>query len=124
MDGWNQWFPDRLGRVRLADLMGPRQELEASADPLRKVVDRLVHQYDPGGYRLSCPVAGCRWTLDVPRMELDPEPLDPVSGDYVVRAEGVPREDVELVLRTHLDWHAVLSETGAQDVPLPAEPVA
>ena len=35
----------------------------------------------------------------------------------MIRAEGVPREDLELVLRTHLDWHAVMTETGVRDAP-------
>jgi hypothetical protein len=76
-----------------------------------------VRKFDPGGYELQCPVLGCGWRLFVPRMELDPEPLEEETEHWVVDVEGVPREDLELVLRGHIDWHAHLTETGATDVP-------
>jgi hypothetical protein len=90
-------------------------------DPLQRAVDDLVRKFDPGGYELQCPVLGCGWRLFVPRLELDPEPLDVSTfgapDSYITHVEGVPREDLELVLRGHIDWHAALTETGATDVP-------
>jgi hypothetical protein len=103
-------------------LKGPESLTTEASNSFRRVVDDLLRCYDPGGYRLLCPVAGCRWQLDVPRMELDPEPLEQATGNYVVHAEGVPREDVERALAAHIDWHATLTETGAQDAPLPSPP--
>jgi hypothetical protein len=99
------------------------EALRPEPNPLQRMVDDLVRRYDPGGYQLQCPVSGCGWHLLVPRMELDPVgDVDYDGSGYLVYAEGVPREDVELVLRTHVDWHAVLSETGAENVSLPLEP--
>lgn len=96
--------------------------LEVDTGPLQRVVDDLVRRFDPGGYQLQCPVAGCGAHWFVPRMELDPlEPLDRITGDYVVHAEGVPREDLELVLGAHLNWHAVMTETDVHTAPLPLE---
>lgn len=82
-------------------------------DPLEQVVADLVRRFDPGGYVLSCPLEGCGWELLVPRMELDPEPLDvdTVDRSYVVYVEGVPREDLEQRLGEHIDAHATSCET-------------
>lgn len=124
------WDPAR-GPVRIAGLpLGEYvrltqerpQDIPRWPDELQRVVDDLVRQYDPGGYQLQCPVAGCTWHLLIPRMELDPEPLDVAGEDYVVRAEGVPRADVDLVLGSHIDLHAVCTETGAENVPLAPAP--
>jgi hypothetical protein len=80
-------------------------------DPITDLVADLVRRFDPGGYQLQCPVAGCGWHLHVPRMELDP--LELLDGDeYVTHVEAVPREDVELVLSAHVHWHAALTETA------------
>lgn len=83
-------------------------------DPIADTVADLVRRYDPGGYVLDCPVAGCGWQLLVPRMELDPTVLDvdPGGAGFTVYAEGVPREDVERELAGHVDWHACSTETG------------
>jgi hypothetical protein len=91
-------------------------------NPITQAISDLIRRFDPGGYRLSCPVAGCRWILDVPRMEMDPEPLDVGAGDWVVDVRGVPREDLEATLTDHLELHAQLAETGAEDAPLPLRP--
>jgi hypothetical protein len=95
----------------------PPGEWVTYTDPLQRAVDDLVRKFDPGGYELQCPIRGCDWRLFVPRMELDPEPLEEETGHWVVDVQGVPREDLELVLRGHIDWHAHLTETGAADVP-------
>ena len=88
-----------------------REPERRQPDPIADLVDDLVRRFDPGGYRLQCPVAGCGWGLHVPRMELDP--LELLDGDeYVTHVEAVPREDVELVLSAHISWHAALTETG------------
>lgn len=104
--------PGRTGDV--VRFVRPAQ-LERQPDPIRDLVADLVRRFDPGGYSLQCPVAGCGWHLHVPRMELDPEPveLDLEGFDhYAVHAEGVPREDVELVLSAHVHWHAAMTETA------------
>lgn len=134
LTGWNRWFPNRTGSV----LRGPgvprlnpgggeyvrlttsAPALELQPDPIADLVANLVRRFDPGGYQLQCPVAGCTWHLLVPRMELDP--LELLDGDqYVTHVEGVPREDVELVLSAHVHWHAALTETDVRDAPLPRE---
>jgi len=81
---------------------------ERQPDPIADTVAELVRRFDPGGYLLTCPVAGCRWELVIPRMELDPMPLDvdPDGTGYTVYVEGVPREEVELRLAEHIDGHA------------------
>ena len=89
-------------------------------DPLEQAVLDLTRTYDPGGYQLQCPVSGCGWHLLVPRFTFQPERLD--AENYTLTAEGVPREDVELVLRTHIDLHACLTETDVRDAPLAPEP--
>lgn len=86
---------------------------------MQQLVDELIRRFDPGGYQLQCPLSGCGWHLYAPRLELDPEPLSisPDGDHYVINAEGVPREDVELVLRIYVDLHAALTETGVAGVP-------
>jgi hypothetical protein len=97
------------------------QRPEPWQDALSRMVADLVRRFDPGGYSLQCPVPGCGAHWHVPRMELDP--LELLDGDeYVTHVEAVPREDVELVLRTHVDRHAVLTETDVRDAPDPWPP--
>jgi hypothetical protein len=86
----------------------PEPMTRQDAGVVTDLVADLTRRYDPGGYRLTCPVAGCRWVLDVPRLELDPEPLDVDVQDrsYTIYAEGVPREELEQTLAAHLDRHA------------------
>jgi hypothetical protein len=97
--------------VRLRDAM--QQQPEPWQDRIIETVADLVRRFDPGGYLLTCPVAGCRWELLVPRMELDPTPLDvdPQDRSMIMYVEGVPRENVELELAEHIDWHATTTET-------------
>jgi hypothetical protein len=102
--------------VDLSAMIAGPVRLERQPDPIADVVADLVRRFDPGGYVLTCPVAGCGWELLVPRMELDPTPLDvDLDGSgYTVYVEGVPREAVEDELAGHIDWHASTCETDTE----------
>ena len=118
--------PERDGRpsgewVDLSAMIQGPVRLERAPDPIADIVADLVRRFDPGGYVLHCPLPGCGWELLVPRMELDPTPLDidVRERSYTLYVEGVPRDAVEDELAGHIDWHASTSET--QPAPAPGE---